>query len=132
MKRFQKFLAATLIVSTTHIAFVQSAQATMIGTEQVAQGVASRSGQDARNHLNEVFSRADVQARMESMGVSTADARERVAALTDEDAARLAQQIDSAPAGAGVLEVILIIFVVLLVTDILGLTKIFPFTRSAR
>lgn len=132
MKRFKNFLAATLIVSTTHIAFVQSAQATMIGTEQVAQGVASRSGQDARNHLNEVFSRADVQARMESMGVSTADARERVAALTDEDAARLAQQIDSAPAGAGVLEVILIIFVVLLVTDILGLTKIFPFTHSAR
>lgn len=129
MKRFKKILAASLIVSTTQLAFVQSAQATLIGTEQVAQGVASRSGPDARHHLQELLSRADVQARLESMGVSAADARERVASLTDEDAARLAQQIDSAPAGAGVLEVILIIFVILLVTDILGLTKIFPFTH---
>ncbi len=131
MKRFKQILAATLIVSTTHVAFVQTAQATMIGTEQVAQGAASRSGQDARNHLNDMFSRADVQARLENLGVNATDARDRVAALTDEDAARLSEQIDKAPAG-GFIEVIIFIFLVLLLTDILGFTKVFPFTRSIR
>jgi hypothetical protein len=66
-------------------------------------------------------------------GVSIDAARERVAALTDAEAAQLAAQIDQAPAGAdGVLGTIVFIFVLLLITDILGLTKVFPFTRSVR
>ena len=32
-------LAALLIVSTTHVGFVQTAQATMVGTEAVAQAI---------------------------------------------------------------------------------------------
>jgi hypothetical protein len=44
----------------------------------------------------------------------------------------VAAQIDAAPAGGDVLGVIIFIFVLLLVTDILGFTKIFPFTRSIR
>jgi hypothetical protein len=56
-----------------------------------------------------------------------------VAALTDAEAAQLADQIDQAPAGASdILGVLVFIFVLLLVTDILGLTKVFPFTRSVR
>ena len=70
-------------------------------------------------------------ARLEKLGVNATDARDRVASLTDEDAARLAGQIDQAPAG-GIIEVILFVFFVLLVTDILGFTKVFPFTRSIR
>lgn len=131
--RLKQTLAALLIVSTTHVGFVQTAQATMIGTEEVArahQGT-SRSADDARAQLNEAFSRADVQARLEALGVDASDARERIAALTDEDAARLAGQIDKAPAG-GIIEVILFVFLLLLLTDILGFTKVFPFTRSIR
>ena len=134
MKRLKQTLAALLIVSTTHVGFVQTAQATMVGTEQLAQaqqGEASRTGDEARAHLTEMFARADVQARLEKLGVNAADARDRVASLTDEDAARLAGQIDQAPAG-GIIGVILFVFFVLLVTDILGFTKVFPFTRSIR
>ena len=43
----------------------------------------------------------------------------------------LAGEIDKAPAG-GIIEVILFVFFVLLVTDILCFTKVFPFTRSIR
>ena len=35
--RLKQTLAALLIVSTTHVGFVQTAQATMVGTEAVAQ-----------------------------------------------------------------------------------------------
>ena len=129
--RLKQTLAALLIVSTTHVGFVQTAQAAMIGTEQVAQASTARSADDARSHLNEAFARADVQARLQALGVDSRDARERVAALTDDEARRLAGEIDKAPAG-GIIEVILFVFFVLLVTDILGFTKVFPFTRSIR
>ena len=53
--------------------------------------------------------------------------------LSDAEAAYLADQIDHAPAGGdSLLGVLVFIFVLLLVTDILGLTKVFPFTRSVR
>jgi hypothetical protein len=55
-----------------------------------------------------------------------------VAALTDEEARQLAGQVDSLPAGGDVLGVLLTVFLVLLITDILGFTKIFPFTRPVR
>ena len=129
--RLKQTLVALLIVSTTHVGFVQTAQAAMIGTEQVAQASTARSANDARSQLNDAFARADVQARLQALGVDSRDARERVAALTDDEARRLAGEIDKAPAG-GIIEVILFVFFVLLVTDILGFTKVFPFTRSIR
>lgn len=132
--RLKQTLAALLIVSTTHVGFVQTAQATMIGTEAVAQASqpgAARSADEARSHLNEAFARADVQARLQALGVDSSDARERVAALTDDEALRLSGEIDKAPAG-GIIGAILFVFFVLLVTDILGFTKVFPFTRSIR
>jgi len=74
-----------------------------------------------------------VAARLRQQGVDPAQALARVQALTDAQAQALAQEIDAAPAGAGdVLGVIVFIFVLLLVTDILGFTKVFPFTRSIR
>jgi len=56
----------------------------------------------------------------------------RVAAMTDEEAAQLAAQLDSLPAGGSIVGAIVLVFLVLLITDILGFTKIFPFTRSVR
>jgi hypothetical protein len=73
-----------------------------------------------------------VIAQLEKLGVNTSDAQVRVAALTDAEAASLAGQIDSLPAGGDVVGALVLIFVILLVTDILGLTKVFPFTRSKR
>jgi hypothetical protein len=65
--------------------------------------------------------------------VSVDEMRARVDALTDAEAQQMLTQIDQAPAGASdVVGVLFTIFIILLVTDILGLTKVFPFTRSAR
>ena len=60
-------------------------------------------------------------------------ARARIAALSDQEVVALADQLDHAPAGAsGVLGAIVFIFLLLLITDILGFTKVYPFTRSIR
>jgi hypothetical protein len=114
-------------------AMAAQATGTMIATEQVAatQGIVSASAQ--RDHVNATLDRADVAAALAERGVSVDQARARVAALTDDEVAQVAHAIDTAPAGASdVLGVIVFVFVLLLITDILGLTKVFPFTRPVR
>jgi hypothetical protein len=79
-----------------------------------------------------VLERSDVQAALQAHGVSSADVKARVAAMTDDEVAQLAGQIDSLPAGGSdVLTIILVVFIVLLITDLLGLTHIFPFTSKS-
>ena len=86
-----------------------------------------------RAHIYSVLDRDEVRAQLQAHGVNPADVKARVAAMSDEEAAALAGQIENLPAGgADVLGVLLTVFIVLLITDILGFTKIFPFTRSIR
>lgn len=132
MKRLQRLLSMLLVVCFANATMIHAAQATLVTTEQVA-GMVAASGDSAHNRLAALLSRADVQSELERLGLSADLAKERIAALTDEEAAALAQQIDTAPAGAAdFLGVVLFVFILLLVTDILGLTKVFPFTRSVR
>lgn len=108
-------------------------QAMVITTEEATRielGVTEVAA--ARSHLQALLAREDVQAALARHGVGADAALARVAALSDTEAVELSQQMDSLPAGAGVLGVIVFLFLVLLVTDILGLTKIFPFTRPIR
>lgn len=131
-RRTTRAVAVLLAASLGFTGLVQSAQATLIGTAEVAAAQAPAQG-DGHARLNAALARADVVAGLQARGVSVEQAQARVAALSDAEAAHVADQIDQAPAGASdVLGVILFIFVVLLVTDILGFTKIFPFTRSVR
>ncbi|TCP11543.1 hypothetical protein EV683_1127 [Crenobacter luteus] len=131
MKLAKPLLTAALVVALPFTAFTQSVQAAMIGVEQMQAASRSADGDAARAQVLEALSRADVVAELERQGVSPEAARERVAALSDADAKRLAEQVDKAPAG-GIIGAILLVFFVLLLTDILGLTKVFPFTRSIR
>jgi hypothetical protein len=86
-----------------------------------------------RARIYSVLERDEVRMQLEAHGVNAAEVKARVAALTDEEAAELAGEIENLPAGgADVLGVLLTVFIVLLITDILGFTKIFPFTRSIR
>ena len=126
-RMFTWFLASCL----SFAGLVSSAHAGVIGAAAVADVAVVGSSSQAR--LDHLLDRADVVAALSERGVDPAQVRARVAALTDAEAAQLLQQIDAAPAGASdVLGVIVFIFVLLLVTDVLGFTKVFPFTRSIR
>ena len=115
----RRLIAVMLVISTTFAAF--PAHAGMIGA-----------GSD-RDRIAAALEREDVRAQLAAQGVSQAQAQARVAALTDAEAAQLAGAVDSLPAGGvDVLGVALVVFLVLLLTDILGYTKIFPFTKPAR
>jgi hypothetical protein len=132
MNTTRRALTWLLAMSLSYAGLIQGAQATMIGTDQVA---AAEQAEPSAGHarLNELLQRDDVVSALRARGVAPEQARERVAALSDSEAAQLAETIDSAPAaGTDLLGVAVFIFVLLLITDILGFTKIFPFTRSIR
>ena len=117
---FRRFVAMLLIVA---LIVPLQVQAGMIGTADLLE----------RERIHEFLDRADVQAQLLARGVNPQDVSARVAALTDAEAVELAARIDELPAGGiGIVGAILVVFLVLLLTDILGYTKIFPFTRSAR
>ncbi|MFZ2987560.1 PA2779 family protein [Ideonella sp.] len=124
-----------LAASLSFAGFMQSAQAGVIGTAELAAPAAdgTEAGQAARARLSSSLDNAELVQALQQRGVSAEEARARVAALSDEEAAWMVQQIDAAPAGASeILGTLVFIFVLLLVTDILGLTKVYPFTRSVR
>src|SRR5439155_991775 len=86
-----------------------------------------------RDRLATLLDRSEVRAQLEAHGVRPADVQTRVAALTDDEVAQLAGQLDRLPAGGeGIIGALVIVFLVLLITDLLGLTKVFPFTRPVR
>lgn len=125
----KRFFVCMLVASFAFVGFTQTVQAAMIGTEQV---LAAENAKQNQTRITAALERPEVIAQLEQYGVSKADAQARVAVLTDEEAAMLAEQIDTLPAGGDVLGAVLLVFFVLLLTDILGFTKVFPFTRSIR
>lgn len=109
---------------------VHTALAAMIATDSVVQGP---SAEDARAAIHRLLARQDVQEGLIAQGVDPAEAHRRVAALSDEEAVRLAGLLDDLPAGGGVIGfivvLILVVFLVLLVTDLTGLTDVFPWVK---
>jgi hypothetical protein len=77
--------------------------------------------------------REDVAKTFKEMGVNPKMIEQRLASMTDEEASKIAYQIDTLPAGGGGLSSLIsaavLVFLVLLITDILGFTKVFTFTQ---
>ena len=95
MNRFRKLVTQMLIVCMVWTPF--SLQAGMVGTDQV---IASAQDQANRDKVLSFMARSDVAKQLESLGLSSSTAKERVAAMTPDEVNRLAGQIDSLPAGA--------------------------------
>ncbi len=134
MKRFNllgrmvaRLMAAVMIVVSLPIGY---AQAGMVTTDQVLDAAEL---QQTREEIIQFLDREDVRQQMEALGVDPDEASARAANMTDAEVMEIAGQLEQLPAGqdalGAILGAILIIFVILLVTDILGLTNIFPFVR---
>ena len=128
-----KTLRQTIVLMTVFIfnlsALALPARAALIGTESLA---AAQSRQAAEDKVRSALAREDVASQMGQMGISADDARQRVAALSDEELATLSDRIDRLPAGGDFFGTVGVIFIILVITDILGFTKVFPFTRAQR
>lgn len=86
--------------------------------------------------LVSVLEREEVAQALETLGVDRAEAVRRVAGLTDAEAQRAVDEWDRLPAAGNgavgvVIGAVLFIFIVLLITDILGFTNVFPFVKKS-
>jgi hypothetical protein len=126
---FKRIMASLLIVCMATLGLQGTAQAGIVSSDDVQ---ATHSASANRDKVQQFLQRDDVRQSLVGQGVNPDAARERVAALTDAEVADLAGRVDKAPAGGDALGVILTVFLVLLITDILGWTKVYPFTRSIR
>lgn len=114
----RQLLVATLGLSL--IAAAPAARAELIGTQQLLQpqpaADAATLAKD-RQTLENFIARADVQAKLEQMGLSREVTQQRLAALSDAEVAQLASKIDSMPAAGaiGFQEMVIILLVAILV-----------------
>ncbi len=129
MKYLRQLIVCTLIFSFNLVSMLAPAQAALIGANAV---LAAQSRQSAEQNIRAALAREDVGSTLQRLGVRAEDVRERLAALSDDDVAALSERVDRLPAGGDFFGTVGVIFVILLITDILGFTKIFPFTRSQR
>ena len=129
MPLFKRLTASILVVSTLALGAPMTAQAAMVPTDAT---LATPAMAAQRDRVHTFLMREDVRKGLQSQGLSADAALERVKTLSDPEVAQLAGRIDQAPAGGDILGLLFTVFIVLLVTDILGLTKVFPFTRSVR
>ena len=113
---------------------IRAAHAELVATDRIEP--TGQTPPSPRVALQAFLDRADVRAALQRRGVSAEDAKARVAALSDDEVGKLSANIDSLPAGGdgfeSVLWVAFLVFLILLITDILGFTKVFPFTRPAK
>jgi cytochrome c1 len=110
-----------------------SAETVLAAQQQEAAAATQAAVNAQRQQILATLQRADVAQALAERGVDAGAARDRVQALSDQEVVAVADRLDQLPAGASdVLGTIVFIFLVLLVTDILGFTKVFPFTRSIR
>ncbi|MCF8083970.1 MAG: PA2779 family protein [Deltaproteobacteria bacterium] len=121
-------LLITFICVTTGVSPVQGG---LIPTSQFLKKEESAS---QRARLNAFLEREQVQRELEAWGLDRDTARTRANSLTDREVGQLVQKLDQLPAGGdGVVAVtfiLVLVFVILLATDIAGYTDIFPFVTK--
>lgn len=122
---FRSSLAAFLATSLLLLGPASGARAGAVSTETLA-AAAPQAGLSERDAL---------VAELVRLGVEPLEAQQRVAALSPDEVAAVQGRLDQLPAGGFVGAIVgaaLIVFLVLLITDIAGLTNVFPFVNHPR
>jgi hypothetical protein len=107
------------------------ARAELVPTAAVLNPAGDQS--DARERVLAFLDREDVRGQLEALGVSSEEAKARVASLTDDEVERINGKLDQLPAGGDFLalaaSILVVTVLVLLFADLLGFTDIFPFVN---
>ncbi|MCL7743603.1 PA2779 family protein [Guyparkeria hydrothermalis] len=132
MKRVARIVSPFVIAS-----FTMGSMPAMATPSAVVDGMvttqeamsADRTSAD-RERIAELLNRDDVRNQLVAQGVAPAEVEQRVAALSDEEVRQMNERLDQMPAGANaVVGALFVAFLILLMTDLAGLTHVFPFTR---
>ena len=133
MRKFKRIVAAaTAVMIAMNVVPIGLAQAKMVATDQVIE---QTDPANDRTRVESFLLRDDVQKQLILLGIDPEEATSRVASLSDGEIQQIAGRLDELPAGEGggigpLVGAIVLIFLVLLITDLIGLTDVFPFVKK--
>jgi hypothetical protein len=126
MKTLQRIFC--LVISFSLVVLpIAPAQATMIGNAQI---ITEAQSELSRSEILHMLDREAAHQQLLTLGVSPEMVKQRVAQMTDAEVAQLNQHLADLPAGGDIWGVLLLLFIVFIITDMLGATDIFPFVKS--
>lgn len=121
------FMMAILLTLGT--VWSSAATAAMVSTGTM---ISEQQVQVDRQQLLSMLDKQQVQDKLADMGVSEDQVRDRINSLTPQELSDFQQQLAEAPAGEGVVGIIVLFLVIFIVTDMLCATDIFPFVNCIR
>jgi hypothetical protein len=104
--------------------FFQPAAAGMVGTLSLQP--------EYQPFTDVLQTRQEIQNQLIKLGVEQQQAEIRVANMSDTQINELSTRISELPAGASVGGTLFLIFIIFVITDIIGATDIFPFIHPVR
>ena len=122
MSHFKSSIAACISVGMILMGTPSLSAAAMIGTETLASQ-SLRADTEAR--VQNLLSRSDVQDKLVAWGVDVEKAKTRANAMSDAELQRVASVLDQQPAGGGVIVLVGVVFVILLILELVGVTNVF-------
>ncbi len=122
MRQKTRFAVTCIVVVSLILTSTTAGRAQLVST---SEALGMERGGAAGATVDAFLARQQVAAELKALGVDPEVARLRASALSVSELEELAERIHEAPAGAGVIEVIGITFVVLLILELLGVIDIF-------
>ncbi len=95
----------------------------IMSTQTLIEAQQSREDSD-RDRVEKFIARENVRDQMIALGADPTEVQDRLGALTEEELRLLNENIDTLPAG-GLLAVLGVVFVVLIILELTGVTNIF-------
>jgi hypothetical protein len=120
---------AVLLSMLLALAPLMPAQAAMIGNQQIINQ--QQQGQ-TRDSLHQLVEQQSAQQQLQALGVGPDQIKHRIDSLTDSELARINRHVDTLDAGGNILGILLVIFIVFVITDVIGATDIFPFIHPVK
>lgn len=118
------------VVMFANVGPLPVARAAMVSTEQV---ISEDAATEDRERVMNFLGREDVRREMEALGIDPEEAAARAKALSDEEIAQITNKLDDTAVGqdavAAIVGAVVLIFIILMITDLLCWTRVFPFTR---
>lgn len=126
INKFMCCLTGTVFMFMSAVLPVHAA---MVSTENV---LLLNQQQSHQQRIQALLNQDEAHKMLELQGISSQEAQARLDVMTPEELDYFVKNLDEMPAGEGLLSTLVFLFLVLLVTDILGYTDIFPFVVKGR
>ena len=120
--------ASSIKTSLAAALMIMSLGQATAGVYTSEQAITSQQYQYNKQQVLSLVDTAEVQQKLTTLGVSPADAKLRIASMTNQELVDFNQHMNEMPAG-GIIGTIVTVLVVVAVLDLMGITDVYPFIR---